>query len=414
MSREHPMVLFAHPTGNQNSRNALRSLVENNMLASFWTTICWDENSRWNRVLPENISGRLNRRSFPEAPAARIHTVPAREALRQLLLSLGLKNAIGVSEKPYSVIGVYRHFDKQVSRWLKKNDVDAVYAFEGAALNTFRAAKEKGIPTIYELPSSYWYWNQRLLKEEMNRSPEYAGLLNTLCDVESHLKWKDEELALADHVIVPSSHVRLTLTGAVEDDRIHVVNYGAPHTERTHPEETNTTSPLRVLYVGALQQRKGIGYLLQAIEVSGLNLQVTLVGMRDATNPKVDEACLRYRWFESLPHDKILKLMSESDILVHPSLSEGCSLVVLEALANNLPVIVTPNSGTLEFVRNGMEGFVVPVCDAKAIAGCLVQLDQDRKLLKNMALQAGLTARMNDWMNYRAKWANAVKAAICK
>lgn len=404
--------MLAHPTGNQNSRNALQSLVERDMLAAFWTTFCWREDSRWKQALPEKILQRLRRRSFPEAPTSLVHTSPWRELQRMLALTLGIRNSIGTSEKPYSVIGIYRHFDAQVARWLGSNHVDAVYAYEGAALNTFRVAKEKGIPTLYELPSSYWYWNQRLLEEEISRSPEYASVLNTLCDLESHIKWKDEELTLADHVIVPSSHVLATLTGIVAEEKVHVVNYGAPLQRNVGLDKFNKVKPLHVLFVGALQQRKGIGYFLQAIEASGLELQVTLVGQRDAANQKVDEACRRYRWFDSLPHEEVLELMREADVLVHPSLSEGCSLVVLEALANHLPVIVTPNSGTLDFVQDGIEGFIVPICDSGAISQRLIRLDGDRELLKTMATQAARAAEKNNWETYRAKWANVVRMAI--
>ena len=83
-------------------------------------------------------------------------------------------------------------------------------------------------------------------------------------------------------------------------------------------------------------------------------------------NPRVDEACRRWRWFETLPHSQVLDVMMESDVLVLPSLGEGFGLVVTEALACGLPVIVTPNVGASDLVRDGQEGFVVPVCSADA------------------------------------------------
>ncbi|WP_420238873.1 glycosyltransferase family 4 protein [Telmatobacter bradus] len=414
MNAENPAVLFAHPTGNQNSRNALRSLNERNMLAAFWTTICWKTNTPLNNVLSQNLRRRLNRRSYSEVPESLIHNTPWREMQRLLYLSMGIRTPVGTDEKPYSVVGVYRDFDAHVARWLSRHAVDAVYAYEGGALNTFRVAKEKGIPTFYELPSSHWYWNLRLLQGEISRSPEYANLLKILRDSESHLKWKDQELELADHIIVPSSHVRTTLSGVVPEEKIHVVNYGAPVVSVGAAKKNSPGEAIRVLYVGALHQRKGIGYLLQALEQCKVEVDVTLVGMKDAPNAHVDSACKRYRWFESVPHAKVLELMAEADVLIHPSLSEGCALVVLEALANGLPVIVTPNSGTLDFVRDGQEGFVIPICDAQAIADCILQLDTDRELLSRMSLQAQRTATENSWGNYREKWADVIKASLCR
>jgi glycosyltransferase involved in cell wall biosynthesis len=384
------------------------------MLAAFWTTICWKSNTPWNKILPQKLSRRLNRRSYSEVPESLIHNTPWREMQRLLFLSMGIRTPVGTDEKTYSVVGVYRDFDAHVAHWLSRHTVDAVYAYEGGALNTFRVAKEKGIPTFYELPSSHWYWNLQLLQGEIYRSPEYANLLKILRDSESHLKWKDQELELADHVIVPSSHVRSTLSGVVPEEKIHVVNYGAPDTFVQVHKKNASGGPIRVLYVGALHQRKGIGYLLQALDQCKAEIHVTLVGMKDAANARVDDACKRYRWFESVPHAKVLELMAEADVLVHPSLSEGCALVVLEALANGLPVIVTPNSGTLDFVRDGQEGFVIPICDAQAIADRIQQLDADRELLSRMSLQAQRTAKTNSWENYREKWADVIKACICR
>jgi glycosyltransferase involved in cell wall biosynthesis len=136
--------------------------------------------------------------------------------------------------------------------------------------------------------------------------------------------------------------------------------------------------------------------------------------MRFAPNTRVDSACNRWRWFESLSHSEILEVMQEADVLVLPSLAEGCALVVLEALACGLPVIVTPNTGSLEFVRDGYEGFVVPTCNSEAIAERLNRLCRDRDLLASMSQYARQTAIEKSWEVYRNEWAEAVRGAICQ
>jgi glycosyltransferase involved in cell wall biosynthesis len=168
---------------------------------------------------------------------------------------------------------------------------------------------------------------------------------------------------------------------------------------------------LRVLFAGALHQRKGIGYLLEAIDLLGSNVELTLIGQRLAANPIVDAACRRWRWFESLPHSGVLDVMMDSDVLVLPSLSEGFGLVVTEALACGLPVIVTPNVGASDLVCDGREGFVVPVCSVEGIAGRLNRLHQDRDLLAGMSQNAQTVAARHSWENYRQTWAETVKAA---
>jgi glycosyltransferase involved in cell wall biosynthesis len=410
-SEDMPAVLMSHPTGNQYVRNALRSLVEHHMLAEFWTTVVWDTESKWNRLLPSRLRRQLARRAFAEAPGERVKCVPSREIVRLGVRSSPLESLLCSGERPFSVIGMYRRFDGRVARRLREIRVDAVYAHEGGALQTFRQARQQGIITLYELPSGYWYWERDLLREEQLRNPELASVLPKLSDSEAHMREKDEELALADFIVVPSRHVRRTLAGAVPEEKILVVPYGAPPV-RARPEgPTAPRRPLRVLFAGSLNQRKGIGYLLKAVEMLGSDVELTMIGQRFAPNGLVDAACKRWRWFQTVPHERVMEIMVESDVLVLPSLSEGFGLVVTEALACGLPVIVTPNVGASDLVGDGGEGFVVPVCSAEAIADRLSALNRDRELLTQMSHNAQLTAERQSWEVYRETWARTVKAA---
>ena len=407
-----PRVLISHPTGNQNVRNAVASLAERGMLSEFWTTVAWDAQSHWNRLLPAGMRTLLERRAYVEAPGDRIQCVPSREIVRLGAKPAFLNGLLTSGERPFSIIGIYRHFDGKVARRIHSLRPDVVYAYEGGARETFREARRLGVKTIYELTSSYWYWVRDLLTQEAERSPKFAGLLPNLVDSASHLKWKDEELALADYVFVASEHVRRTLAGVVPEEKIRVVHYGAPAIRRREQMITDPTRPLRVLFVGVLVQHKGIGYLLDAIDRLGSQVELTLVGRRFRANARVDEACRRWRWFETLPHSRVMDVMMESDVLVLPSLGEGFGLVVTEALACGLPVVVTPNVGASDLVHDGQEGFVVPAGSADLIAERLHTLHCDRELLAAMSRNAQATAAEKSWESYRSNFAEAVETII--
>jgi len=407
-----PSVVISHPTGNQNVRNVLRSLAEREMLAEFWTTVAWNPQSRWNQMLPSGIRMLLERRTYAEAPRERMKCVPWREMVRLAAGPTPFSGLLTSGERPFSIIGVYRHLDDKVAHRLRSLHPDAVYAYEGCALQTFREARQLGITTLYEQPSSYWYWVRGLLTQEAERSPEFARLLPNLADSAEHLEWKDEELSLADSVFVASQHVRRTLAGAVPDEKIRVLHYGAPDVRLREQVVTDPARPLRVLFVGVLVQHKGIGYLLDAIDCLGTQVELTLVGRRFQANARVDEACRRWRWFETLSHRQVLDVMMDSDVLVLPSLGEGFGLVVTEALACGLPVIVTPNVGASDLVQDGREGFVVPVCSADAIAERLQALNRDRELLAAMSRNAQTAAAENSWKSYRAHFADTLEAVL--
>src|ERR1035441_9817658 len=146
-SEDMPAVLMSHPTGNQYVRNALRSLVEHHMLAEFWTTVAWNPGSKWNRFLPSRLQSQLGRRAFAEAHRERVKCVPLREVVRLGVRSSPLERLLCSGERPFSVIGMYRHFDGRVARRLREIRLDAVYAYEGGALQTFRQARQQGTIT---------------------------------------------------------------------------------------------------------------------------------------------------------------------------------------------------------------------------------------------------------------------------
>jgi alpha-maltose-1-phosphate synthase len=410
-----PRVLISHPTGNQNVRNALASLAERGMLAEFWTTVAWDTQSSWNRLLPAGLRTLLERRTYAEAPRELIKCVPAREMVRLGAKPAFLNGLLTSGERPFSIIGVYRHFDGKVARRVPSLHPDVVYAYEGGARETFREAKRLGIPALYELPSSYWYWEHRFLSEEAERNPAFAGLLPKLQDSPDHMQWKDEELRLADFVFVASQQVRNTLYGAVPDEKIRVVSYGAPPIRPRTPMARDANRPLKVLFVGALIQRKGISYLLDAVDRLGAEVELTIVGRRFRPNSRVDEALGRVRWFETLSHGQVLDLMMETDVLVLPSLCEAFGLVVTEAMACGLPVIVTPNVGAADLVSDGREGFVVPIWSSEAIADRLHALGRNHELLAAMSRNAQATAAEASWESYRSNFAETVEAiAACQ
>jgi alpha-maltose-1-phosphate synthase len=301
-------------------------------------------------------------------------------------------------------------FDAAVAHRVRSLRPDIVYANEGSALQTFREAKKQGITTILEQSSAYWKWARNLFMEEAERQPEFANQLSNPADSPEFLEQKESELKLADYVFVPSDFVLGTFEGVVPPEKIRVITYGAPEVKPRPEIQVGSRRPLQVLFVGNLGQNKGIGYLLEAIGMLGDKVELTLVGRRLSPNKTVDNACSRWKWYETLPHSQVLDVMQRADVLVLPSLSDAFGLVVTEALACGLPVIVTRNTGASEIIRDGHEGFIVPIRSADAIASRLETLHRDREMLVTMSRRAHVTAAENSWANYRANWANAVRS----
>jgi glycosyltransferase involved in cell wall biosynthesis len=234
-----------------------------------------------------------------------------------------------------------------------------------------------------------------------------------LSDSDAKCALKDEELALADTVVVPSTFVKSTLgTYPGGKSRVVVNPFGVPANVAAPREVTDRDKPLRVLYVGSLTQRKGIAYLFEAIAKAGKAVTLTVIGRKVGQSAALDEACARHRWVPSLPHSEILAEMRQHDVFVFPSLFEGLALVQGEALSQGLSVITTPNSGGADILRDGLDGFIVPIRDPEAIAARLLQFHDDRELLKRMSDSALEQARNLDWRACKDRTVAAVRQAI--
>jgi alpha-maltose-1-phosphate synthase len=383
------MILLSHPTGNENVRQAALALQEAYLLGELWTCLNWDPDAAINHFLPRRLRDQLGRRSLPKSVRSFVHTAPARE-LGRLLFGM------------FGIDAVMQDLDRKVAVRLRRaKNVTGIYAYEDGALESFRAAKARGLRCIYDLPIGHWRMAQQIYREEMEHQPEWADTLTGIRDSDEKLARKEEELKLADRVIVASSFTQRTLGGTNFSAGVSVVPYGAPAVRQN--EIPWHFGRLRVLFAGSLGQRKGLSYLLQAVEsIQPDKVELTLLGRKTAANcAPLEAAVRRYRWIPTLPHREVLREMQRHDVLVLPSLFEGFGLVILEAMAQGLVVIATPHTAAPDVIEDGVDGFIVPIRSSSAIAEKLEMLSGAPKRLHEMKLASRRKAEQESWEVYR-------------
>lgn len=407
------MLLLSHPTGTQNMRAAARAFLDAGWLKEFDTCFSWDPTVAWTRLLPISTGFRrqLERRSFDDIPRQLQHTHPWREIARLATRSLPVLAAD--ENAPFSVDTIYHSLDRHVARRihsLSAMGLRGVYSYEDCALQTFEAAKKRGLRCFYELPYAYWKATYSILREECDLKPEWATTIPDVNHSDNKLYRKDHELQLADLVVVPSIFVRDSLiNNNAPCAKISVVPYGSPQPLDSYPARRDYAGPLRVLFAGQLVQRKGLAYLLEAIDQLGSDVQLTLIGMPVSNSCRpLQQAIERHRWIPSIPHSEVLQEMRRHDVLVLPSLVEGYALVIGEALSQGLPVIATYNSGATESIRDGVEGWIVPIRSGDAIAQRLIDIQSNREQLAAMRKACLRRAAELSWKSYQASLVNTL------
>jgi glycosyltransferase involved in cell wall biosynthesis len=142
-------------------------------------------------------------------------------------------------------------------------------------------------------------------------------------------------------------------------------------TPATGPRPANR--PFTILHTGGLSLRKGTPYLLEAFrlirrEVPNAVLRIKRHLRNDVLDIVKKNSDLPIEWSENLDFPGHVRRYQTSDLLLFPSVEDGFAFVVAEALACGLPAITTPNTGASDLVQPGVNGEIVPIRDARALA----------------------------------------------
>ncbi len=174
-------------------------------------------------------------------------------------------------------------------------------------------------------------------------------------------------LEQSDLIMACSEYSRRThIHEGISSEKIEVINTGVD-TSRFSPERDDPDG-FRGIFVGALRPMKGIKYLFDAWEGFAKGGQELIVcgdierSARPMTHEYARRINMKLTGFVDPSH-----YYRKASVFVYPSLTEGFEKVTLEAMASGLPVITTTNTGAAGVMKEGREGFVVPIRDSKTI-----------------------------------------------
>jgi glycosyltransferase involved in cell wall biosynthesis len=215
----------------------------------------------------------------------------------------------------------------------------------------------------------------------------------------------EQELVLADRVIIQSRFSERTLIErGVSADKLVRIPLGVD-VQRFRPAPARATHPFRALFVGQVTLRKGVQYLLEAWkQLKWRDAELWLVGQ------VMPDFRTVLRQYANLPGLRILGYLPDliavyqtSDAFVLPSVEDGFALVVPEAMACGLPVIVSDHTGAADLVRHGESGFVVIYNDVAQYAHALETLCINSARGREMGEAGRVTAQAHTWEVYRQK-----------
>ena len=365
---------------------------------------------RWLRLLPSRFVG--------QAVTRLIHRYPEQipQSLTTAFNGLGLRYAWqrrGVRSRS-ELTGIFLAANRDFCRRVCRCDWDraqAVYTFNAAGLEILEEARRRGLRTVCEQTIAPYAFEQRILQEERKLHPGWESEDDDTC-AQAYIDREQAEWELADVILCGSEFVRAAIGecgGPIE--RCRVVPYGvegqvsgvrcqvsgeepsppAPLPQAGEGSNSLPTEPLRVLTVGTVSLRKGAPYVLKAARRLKDKAVFRMAGPSLLSPYGEQQLREAVELVGPVPRSRVAEHFAWADVFLLPSVCEGSATATYEAIAGGLPVLCTPNAGSV--IEDGRQGFVVPLRDEAAIVDRLLQLNDDRSLLARMGQQAFALSR---------------------
>ncbi len=155
--------------------------------------------------------------------------------------------------------------------------------------------------------------------------------------------------------------------------------------------------------------RKGLKYLVEAIQQLAPRfpqLRLKIMGDSDGNERAMLEELAkegnisdRVEFIGRVPREETTRYYQEASLFVLPSLNEGMSNAMLEALACGLPIIMTPTGGAEELIEEGKNGMIVPFESSKAVAAAMETFLTNPQKVQSFGAASRVTAEANDWQH---------------
>jgi hypothetical protein len=393
-------VVVSHPFGNPNVYNATLGFYERSLLAQFHTCL----------FAPLGTSYR----SFAALRGASLKLHPCREVFRLALNALPIPALSG--RRQGCVDWVARGLDLAVAKCIDHKS-NAVYCYEDSAFETFRIAKSCGVRKFYELTSGYQDEARAVADEEVRREKGLRKCFISFPEPQEKVVRKRLEVLSADHIVCASTYCCSTLRKHVDvPGKVSVLPYGCNCSSIPRTWSASAfRGPLKLVFVGRLEPRKGLHYLFQALEnlIPGC-FMLTLAGrwVPGYREWLLGRYRIEFKELGQISRFQAMELMRQSDLLVFPSLFEGFGLVLLEAMGCGIPILASERTGAPDIIEDKREGFLVKAGCSEDIARVLWHVLDERRELAEMGIEAHRKAISLSWSEYRRRLSALVTSDV--
>jgi len=406
-------VTIVHPA-RQHSYRTAEALIKTGKLHRYITTVYYKNNVFWKIVkcfLPRRFKFKLQSKHNGELDRGNyVCTVNELLGLFYLIL-MNVDKQKRVTPRFYTYL--LNKFGKNAAKQVS-DDVRAVIGYDITATKTFSELKKRNdnIVTILDMTSSPVGCIRDILVDEYSMA---INKHNALLENDYAIKLREystkcvlyymKEFEYTDYFLAPSTHVKdMLVSKGINEEKIHVIPFGVDLCKFNYVNRPpiSQESIINFLFVGRVEGAKGIHYLLEAVDVLGrkrTDFKLTMVG-NIGCNKKIIDKYPFCHFVGQVSSDEIVNYYRNADVFIMPSLWEGFSLSLMEALSTGLPVIATKVSGGEDIIVNQRNGLLINSQSTEEIISGIEWILDNKSKIRLMGKEATNSVASYTWSAY--------------
>lgn len=420
MKKENPYkVVIMHPL-QQHSYRLAAALKEKGILCKYVTTIYMKKGTLMNSLV-KLLKGDNQKRLLAKRCAA-LDDEEVKVICEPLGILMLFINRIDHKKKVKIRVDrlLAKRFGVKAAKYAIRCGADAVVMYDSYAGAGFQYLKKKAphIKRIMDASAAYAGYVGELIDRESQNSSELETVCKKTYPEYWDNKWRKEvfcEVHYSDYILAASQYCANSYVRAGLDAKAAcIVPYGVD-INKFVPAKTNESDKLILIYCGNGTVMKGLRYLLDVMtKLEDMPIKLIVVGAVDIREPiYVKYANAKNVEFTGkVNHEQINEYYQSAHVYVLPTLTEGLSLAGLEAMASGLPLICTTHSGVSDLIREGENGFVIPIADETALYERVLWCFNNKQTLGDMSIHARKTAEGYSWKRYNQNVGEAFEKII--
>ena len=410
-------VLVGHP-GKQHSLKLAEAILNDSKYDLIYATTVYDKkNSFFMRIVKAILSSknkeRANARKSELLEDSQVITFCSILGLFRIFLAHYDK-----SQKYFQKMTCYLGdvFGLKMAKYAIKNDIDIIITYDTFSQKCYEYIDhyaKKRIIKVMDASAANLSYQKKIFEKDMKCSPEFAEKLKQEISFTLNYERQNyyiDEAKRADYIIAASEFSKKSYVAVgTPKKNVFVCPYGM---DSLNYEEKHIgkTDELVFTFMGGTRQAKGLSYVLEAFtRLSNKDTKLNIVGKDNL----VQDIKKKYRgnikyWGQQL-HSKIPEILSETDILLFPSLSDGFGFAAAEGMAAGCPVIASENSGIADLIEDGINGYVIPIQSTEALYEKMLWFVDNREKIQTMSDNAVRTIKKMTWEQYNQKILDILK-----